>query len=68
MSLSSSLSSTSASSNGQMIRPDIESFDREVDSKQSKAFIRFRRVPIPVRKGHVLSDVFKHVSCLVILL
>jgi hypothetical protein len=55
-------SSSSNRSNDQMIRVDLESNVQRGEGKQPKQLIRLWKIPVPLRKGSIVSDSFKIVA------
>jgi hypothetical protein len=61
-------SSSSDRSNDQMIRVDLESNVPNGGGKQPNLLIHLWKIPVPLRKGYLVSDSFKIVTCLMTIL
>jgi hypothetical protein len=61
-------SSSSNTSDDQMIRMDVESNTRGAEVKAPRLLLRVWRVPVPLRKGYLVSDLFKNIACVMTLM
>lgn len=51
-------------SDDQLFRMDIESLGQKERAKPPGLAIRLWKIPLPLRRGHILSDLVKNVACL----
>lgn len=56
--------SSSEESNDVLFHVDVESSGREGEERRAKLLIHLWKVPLPLRKGYPVSDLFKVVACL----
>jgi hypothetical protein len=66
-----SSSDTGSRDNGvedQLIAMDIENHGKEGGVRRPRRVIRLWKIPLPLRKGHLVSDLVKNLACLITLL
>ena len=65
---SSDTSSSDNRMNDQLMRIDIEQYSQAGGERRPRLVLRLWKIPLPLRKGHLMSDLAKNIACLMTLL